>query len=220
MHTKNFLKVVLVAFTISCFSFELLGQDIETRIDSLNNQISQDDLIAVLKTLNIEVYKFKVNFPIEQKCNVFLYKQEFEKRNKIKDEIIWGTPNPFRGLEDGKVGQIALKRIRIITKIDKKEVALNVDMGDFNGLFKIKIDTLYKKPHACKPFKLPTDYPIGSNIPLLLIGSYWDATSIDGTMKTEKFCMENELDPNFSSRAFNAMPHYYIFGIKIEKQNE
>ena len=220
MDTKNFLKVVFVILIIENISFELTGQDNEKRIDSLNYQISQEDLIAVLQTLNIEVHKYKVNFPKEQKCNVFLYVQEYEKRNKIKDVTIWGSPNPFRWVEDGKEVQKTIEQIRIITKRDKQEFTLNMKMGDFSIQYYIKIDTLYKKPHACKPFKLPKDYPIGSKIPLLLIGSYWDATSRDGTMKTEKFCMENELDPDFSSRSFDVMPHYFVFGISIEKQDE
>jgi hypothetical protein len=78
------------------------------------------------------------------------------------------------------------------------------------------IDSAYKKLHACKPFKVPVNFKNGDKVPLLLIGSFWDSTSPDGEMKIERFCMENELESDFSNKAFDEMPHYFVFGIKIE----
>ena len=212
---KNFLKILILIQFLSFLTNELNGQESDTGRDHQSTQISQEDIIAALQTLNIQIYKFKVNLPISQKCNVYIYQQEYEKRNKLSDEVLWGTPNPFRALENGVEVQKALEEIRIITKGDKQDYTLNIKMGDFSLLYHIKPDTAYKKPHGCKPFMLPNDFSIGSKIPLLLIGSYWDSSSKEGAMSIERFCMENEMNPDFSNKAFDVMPHYYIFGISI-----
>ncbi|HUX94300.1 MAG TPA: DUF5041 domain-containing protein [Bacteroidales bacterium] len=217
---KDFLKVVLAIILVNCFSMRVIGQTGASLKDSLKNQITQDDLIAVLQTLNMEIYKFNVNFSKNKKYNVILYKQEYEYRNKIKEENIWSTTSPFNTFENGKVGYRTLEFIRIITKGENKDYSLNIRMGDF-GIpgYPIKIDSIYKNPHFCKPFKLPIECTDGSIIPLILIGSSWETTSRDGTMKARRFCMENEMEPDFSSKAFDEMPHYFIIGIRIEGDN-
>lgn len=214
---KNFLEFVLAMILMNCTSMIAIGQTGASSTDSLKNQITQDDLTAVLQTLNMEIFKYDVNFSKDKKYNVILYKQEYEKRNKIKEEDIWGTTSPFHTFENGKVGSKTLEFIRIITKRENKDYSLNIRMGDF-GIpgYPIKIDTIYKNPHLCKPFKLPGECTAGSTMPLLLIGSAWETTSKDGKMKAQRFCMENELEPDFSNKAFDEMPHYLILGIRIE----
>lgn len=214
---KNPLKVVLAIILVSCLSMRVIGQSGASSKDSLKNQITQDDLTAVLQTLNMEIYKFNVNFSKDKKYNVILYKQEYEKRNKIKEENIWSTPSPFHTYENGELVFNTLEFIRIITKRENKDYSLNIRMGDF-GIpgYPIKIDSIYKYLHLCKPFKLPIECTAGSTIPLILIGSAWETTSRDGTMKAQRFCMENELEPDFSSKAFDEMPHYFVLGIRVE----
>ena len=216
-NVKNFLKVVLAIILVNCFSMRVIGQTGASLKDSLKNQITQDDLMAVLQTLKMEIYKFNVNFSKDIKYNVILYKQEYEKRNKIKEENIWSTPSPFHTYEDGELVYKTLEFIRIITKRENKDYSLNIRMGDFGiPWYQLKIDSIYNNIHLCKPFKLPTECTAGSTIPLILIGSSWESTSKDGTMKAQRFCMENEMEPDFSSKAFDEMPHYFILGIRIE----
>jgi hypothetical protein len=214
---KNSIKVKLAIILLSCLSINVIGQPGGSSNDSLKNQFTQDDLIAVLQTLKMEIFKFNVNFSKDKEYSVILYKQEYEKRNKIKEEDIWATSSPFHTFENGKVGYKTLEFIRIITKGENKDYSLNIRMGDF-GIpgYPIKIDSIYKNPHFCKPFKLPIECTAGSVIPLILIGSAWETTSIDGTRKAQRFCMENEMEPDFSSKAFDEMPHCLIIGIRVE----
>lgn len=119
-------------------------------------------------------------------------------------------------MQDGKLIEKALSYIRKIAKIENQNFSLAIKMGDFElNDYKVKIDTIYKNPHACKPFKLPSKYNIGDKVALLLIGSYWNSTSKDGKMKAQRFCMKNEMESDFSNKAFDEMPHYFVFGIKI-----
>ena len=220
---KN-LRFYFVAFAaimlINGLFNKVVGQSKDDLKDPGINQISQEDLQAILDVLHINIFKFNIGLPIEQKCSAVLYRQEYEKRNMIKETTIWGTSNPFRTIENGVEVEKALDQIRIISKKDNDNFILFIRMGDF-GLndYKIKYDSIYTNPHDCKPFKLPTKYKIGDKIPLLLIGSYWDSTSKDGKMKTQRFCWElNDLNNDFSDKAFDVMPHYLVFGIKLEEQ--
>ena len=221
--TDGLFKILLPVILINVFMVEANGQIITSAggpllKDSSKEPISQEDLQAVIQALDIEIYKFNLNIAKDQKCKIILYKQEYEKRNIIKNENIWGTTSPFRSSVDGKLVDKLLKDIRIITKKNEREFSLIIKMGDFNiRKLSIKIDSIYANPHACKPFKLPNECTIGSSVPLLLIGSFWDSTSIDGKMKFQRFCMENELNNDFSNRSFDEMPHYFVIGIKIEE---
>jgi len=214
----SLLKFLLLGILIFSLTSSVKGQNNKDTKDTMSDLISQDDLKAVLEILNIELFKFNVNFSSDQKCKVILYQEEYEKRNKLREVTIWGTNNPYRATVDGTVTENPLNFIRIISKKESSPFLLNINMGEFRlNDYKIKIDSTYKKPHACKSFKLPEDYNIGNKIPLLLIGSFWDSTSKDGKMKIERFCSSNaDLLGNLSDKAFDEMPHYYIIGIRIE----
>lgn len=214
---RIFTLSFLVILITSNFFSRIYGQTTTNTVDPLKDQISQEDLKAVLSLLHINLFKFNTNFPFDLKCTIVLYQQEYEKRKLVKEFTIWGTTNPFQDRRDGKNIEKALDQIRIISKIEDQVFWLEINMGDFElNDYKVKIDSIYKNPHLCKPFKLPDKYKIGDKVPLLLIGSSWDSTSKDGKMKAQRFCMENEMLSDFSSKAFDEMPHYYIFGIKIE----
>jgi predicted nucleic acid-binding protein len=210
--TVIFLAILVSNFQIS----KMYGQVLTSPVDA-SNQISQEDFKSILMLLHIDFFKFNTNFPFEQKCNIVLYRQEYEKKKLIKESTIWGTSNPYRDMQDGKLIERALSYVRIIAKRDDRNFSIAIRMGDFElADYKLVIDSAYQKPHACKPFKVPSKFNDGDKVPLLLIGSFWDSTSADGKRKIERFCMENELESDFSNKAFDEMPHYIVFGIKIE----
>ena len=94
---------------------------------------------------------------------------------------------------------------------------LNISIGNtrYAG-YPTRFDTIYKNPHGYKSFILPEKYEIGDPIPLMLLGSLWDSMSPDGKMKFQRFCLEKELNPDLTNKAFDYMPHYFIFGIRVE----
>jgi hypothetical protein len=68
-----------------------------------------------------------------------------------------------------------------------------------------------------RSFRIPDEFPIGSEIPLVLVGSSWKATDDSRKNVISKFCwseMEG-ISPDFSQEGFKKMPHYIIFGIRI-----
>ena len=62
-----------------------------------------------------------------------------------------------------------------------------------------------------RPFALK-DVKMGEFIPLVLFGSVW----WDEQFKLHRFCGEDELAPDLSSKIVKDIPHYYIIGIEIK----
>jgi hypothetical protein len=108
----------------------MFGQVITSSAD-FSSQISQEDFKAILSLLHIDFFKFNTVFPFEQKCKIVLYRQEYEKRNLIKESTIWGTSNPYRDMQNGKLIERALSYVRVITKRDDRTFSLAIRMGDF-----------------------------------------------------------------------------------------
>lgn len=62
--------------------------------------------------------------------------------------------------------------------------------------------------YITRPFKA-TEFKTGEFIPLVLLGSAW----YDPEIGTHRFCGENEIDPDMSSRILKYIPHYFVIGI-------
>lgn len=225
MKTQKQLLNALIFLLISCiFSVVARAQSIESISDSGAEKLNQEEIDAILALNNIKVYKFPVDIPEEQRCLVSLYKQEYDNGALIHDEIIFGTTSPHQKLvdnkvvftQDGKKVYTPLKEVRIISKKDGRDFSLGVRMGDFEiPSIPVKIDSAFKNIHDVRSFKLPDHFHIGDEIPLVLIGSSWYATNIDKSKNMQKFCLEEEVDPDSSQEHYKKMPHHIIFGIKI-----
>lgn len=63
-----------------------------------------------------------------------------------------------------------------------------------------------------RPFKVGA-IQLGEFIPLVLFGSYW----YDEEAGFFRFCGEDELEPDLSSKMVASIPHYYVLGICVTK---
>lgn len=68
--------------------------------------------------------------------------------------------------------------------------------------------------YAIRPFKFG-EIRENKFIPLLMLGSFW----YDERSGLFRFCGEKELAPDMSSKILKDLPHYYVIGITITKQN-
>lgn len=192
------------------------------------DNLTQEDYEAMLALNKMNVYKFPVKIPEDQKCMVVLYKQEYDRTGMIEDENIFGSHSPHRKVvdrqlvldDDGEPVLTPLDGIRIITKEEGRDFALGFKIGEFEiPSMPLKIDSIYALKHYARSFSLPDEFPIGSEIPLFFIGSSWNATDISGQTSITKFCIEEEVSPDFSDEQFRKMPHYIVFGIRIIEQD-
>ena len=86
------------------------------------------------------------------------------------------------------------------------------------GNMLLKLRPLQKDPHnyryTSRVFKL-NEFKPGVDIPLMLYGSFW----YDEQFKVNRFCGENEIDPDMSTDILKYIPHYYIIGIRLTETN-
>ena len=202
------------------------AQTKEGETNSSENTLTHEDYEAMLALNNMKVYKFPVEIPEDQKCLVVLYKQEFDGQDMIEDENIVGSNSPHVKVVDRQVVldekgnrvHTPLSGVRIITKEEGRDFSLGIKIGEFEiPSMPMKIDSIYSEKHFVKSFSIPEEFPIGSEIPLVLIGSAWKATDVAGENEMSKFCWgEYEgISPDFSQEQFEKMPHYIVFGIRV-----
>ncbi len=202
------------------------AQTKEGELNSSATELTQEDYEAMLALNRMKIYKFPVKIPEDQKCKVMLYKQEFDSQGMVEDENIVpsGSPHPKvvdRQVVRNKEGErvfIPLNGVRIIMKEVGKDFELAIRMGEIEiPYMPVKIDSIYSEMHHVKSFSIPDEFPIGSEIPLVLIGSAWKSTDVAGNEEMSKFCWgEYEgISPDFSQEQFTKMPHYIVFGIRV-----
>ena len=63
------------------------------------------------------------------------------------------------------------------------------------------------------PFKVDK-IQLGEFIPLVMLGSYW----FDEEADCFRFCGEDELEADLSSKILSLVPHYYVFGMSVTKR--
>ena len=64
-----------------------------------------------------------------------------------------------------------------------------------------------------RPFKVGA-IQLGEFTPLVLLGSYW----YDDEAGFFRFCGEDELEPDLSSKMITSIPHFYVLGIIVTKR--
>ncbi|TWJ02206.1 uncharacterized protein DUF5041 [Mucilaginibacter frigoritolerans] len=203
----KFFKLFLVIF-LSVSNY-LFAQEKETANQTLNYPVTLQNLSDALNLLNINV--FNIGIPVEgqNKLRLFVYLDEYEKGGvEKKHEEIWseiignGTPT-------GNDGKITL----MIHKID--DIKFAVSIKTLGGMRVQLIDKApqYNIEHKFELFKAQPLLP-GKIIPVLLFGSMWHDPNLPAD--AVRFCMERQLNPDFSSEAFKLMTHYYIFSFEVK----
>ena len=68
--------------------------------------------------------------------------------------------------------------------------------------------------YQVRPFRVGR-INIGGFTPLVLVGSMW----YDKDFDIVRFCVDNEFEPDLSSKSLEFIPHYYVIGINVVKQD-
>lgn len=97
-----------------------------------------------------------------------------------------------------------------------KRVMLSVNnAGATYASLKLKpqTDTSGKQFYAyhTRPFKINHPFVSGEFTPLVLVGSAW----LDKKYNIHRFCGENEIEPDLTTKMLEYIPHYYVIGITV-----
>ena len=93
----------------------------------------------------------------------------------------------------------------------------SVGGGGFNATLKLQpvfapeMPTKQAYRYESRPFELVAPIEMGKFIPLVLFGSYW----YEQETGVSRFCGDKLIKPDLSSDIIKSIPHFYVFGIKI-----
>jgi len=195
---KHIIFIVLLALVA------LAGQAQKVKM----NKPSLDDYLPLLQAKGYMAYSFNTKKFKGKVANVVV--EEYVNGKDVGNIFDWDT-----SISLGKkivVGFSPLENDSTFKFTFSVE-----DDATFNGPLKLRpvyhpndsIKPIYR--YVARPFDLSRPGESGSFIPLVLYGSFW----YDAEDDVFRCCGENIIKPDLSSNIVKEMPHFYVFGIKI-----
>jgi hypothetical protein len=175
------------------------------------SHVTSENLADALRMLNVDIFNIELPIPYQKKYILSIYLDEYGKDSLIKhQELGWGETI------ENRTPKTTINKLAIIIHKENENklfTTLKTSSGGERGI-NVNKDEQYNLPHVCKQFKSQELLP-EKKIPVLLYGSMWHDSNIPAD--AVRFCMENQLDADFSSEAFKKMPHYYLFSIELKE---
>lgn len=228
-------QFILLAFAISCFTLSMHGQEAnQPKIKSSEIEIA--DIVSALEMNDYRFARFDLSEFLSGDYIVSFYIQEFDGKNlkNLENFNIGKNRMPITDIPEDQreeamkskglskdaayFRQLESLSVYFIPKTDSTiTIAVNMpEFGKYSKVLKLKQIVTPKYSmymYDTRPFQIG-DMKLGENIPLLMYGSgWWDEKS-----NICRMCGERFLKPDLSGEIMKNIPHYYIVGIKIDKQ--
>ena len=173
------------------------------------------DFLPLLKLQGYEMYSFDVSSLQGGSYDISFSVKEYEKGTFIKNapfSLLFPSER-IRSYKKVNIGfspaADSLKNVTFIVGeagLAMETLALKPLEGiEQNGRYRIKY------AYDIRPFEVGDLQP-GVFTPLLLLGSYWFDSG------GYRFCGEEEFPADMSSRTLPLLPHYYVIGMTVIKQ--
>ncbi len=211
--------IYLLIFLITAPLFNVFSQKDSVSFVPANTE----DLEAILAFSGLYVYILNIPNAKDKTEAIYISLDEYNDKGLIKKCWTENFGNVFKEItfKDETKKSFVSDNVKIfVQKKDKYEFKLHMKTAQMGYSTSLKIDSsLYKNDHELRIFA-EHPYKPNTKFPVLLIGSYWNIV-IDGKpTEYSRFCMEKELPVDFSSDAFQSMPHYYVLSIEYRNNNK
>lgn len=171
---------------------------------------STESILAALKETGIHIYT--INLP---KIDLEKYKLIIHRETYINGvKSIHPAYPKIESLKATTYTNAQNQYNLVFTIIDKNETQFIESWLPPTGsrtTFTDSKDKAHFLNYNVTPFRSQEIIP-GKKIPVLLYGSSWK----DEKTGYLRYCMERELEPDFSSIAFDKMPGYYVYSIELK----
>lgn len=230
---KHFIFIVLAGIA---FSLDVNAQELKRTEPDLS------DYIPLLNVAGYEVFTFDISSLKEDTYNIEFIIREYSKGTLVDDpskdgfrfilknrrmlsdfpeeaheEII--AQGPIYDLEKGICTLGERVSVGFSPSADSlKNVTMTVEnIGAVRKALSLKPlkDSQEKVEYTYdyRPFKVGA-IQFGEFTPLVMFGSYW----YDEEFDLFRFCGEDELDPDLSSKMLTLIPHYYVMGMIVTRK--
>lgn len=228
-------QFILLAVAMLCFAVSVQGQENnQPKINSSEVEIA--DLVSALEISDYRFARFDLSEFLTGDYIVSFYIQEFDGKNLKEPETYKVGKNriPVTDIPEGQrkmalemsglpedatyFSQLKSLSVYFIPKTDST-INMTINMPGFSKFAKIlKLKELVTPSYSVymydsRPFEIEK-MKLGENIPLVMYGSgWWDEKS-----NICRMCGDRFLKPDLSNEIIKNIPHYYIIGVKIDKQ--
>ena len=226
-------------FIISCMlllAYITFGQQIRSR------DVDIDDIMNLLRASGYELFSFDITEMLNARYNLHFIKKEFEAGEKIGSSNLTVTPNkrlltdfPGTTLQDildaGR--SIIDPETQAIAHAEKFNIGFYPSSNDSIKMMQISVPDFVtsRRPLRLRgltiedsdrpfyryrviPFRIEA-FEANTFIPLILVGSAW----IDERFNMIRFCSEREFSPDMSNESLQNIPHYFVIGVRFDRQN-
>ncbi|MDE6697498.1 MAG: DUF5041 domain-containing protein [Muribaculaceae bacterium] len=235
-------KRILYLLTICmCGCMSLFGQSDNAKV---LKQIkpSADDYITLLNSSGYEAFSFDISSLTDAQYYISFKIKEYKDGQEIKDDILGGyltfknmtllSEFPDDVQKNIKPEEMADPNRGIYSMGEKIMVGFTPVVNDSIRPILIEVENMASSSprlkmfpqyenndsvngnkyfqYLARPFKTG-EITTGKFLPLVLFGSMW----YDKDFGIHRFCGENEIDPDMSSKILKYIPHYYIVGIEV-----
>lgn len=198
-----------------------------------------DDFISLLSRKGFEVLPFDISSLSDSRLNISFSIREYENGQKVRDNILPWSPTFSNMMMLSDFNEDSRKEIHpedmdcpdrgIYRLSDKVTVGLTPE-NDSVKTVELSIDKMgsiaWKLPlkgqpdhrtgaryfnYTARPFVMGPKIEFNAFTPLVLVGSAW----FDPDAELYRFCGENEISPDLSSRIISRIPHFYVIGITV-----
>ena len=206
---------------ISCMlllAYITFGQQIRSR------DVDIADIMTLLNASGYQLFSFDVSEMLNERYDVHFIKKEFEAGKEIAVSNLIPIPIPNKKLLTERT--LLLERINLgffpsgndstkLMQINAPELIAWPNPIRFNlRELRINDSSTNRFFYQMRPFKIEA-FKENEFIPLILLGSAWWNEQINSF----QFCVEIEFNPDMSSESLKLIPHYFIIGVRFDRQN-
>ena len=197
-----------------------------------------DDIFSVLETMNIYLYRFDLKEFLNDTYTINIYIDEYTKGapaaryqtlrlgnnitslNEVPEEHREGF-RKLKNIPAGKNEWNSIEELSIYIRQKDDSVSMVTFNVPENGrrLALLKLKPVGKQRiyfYTPRPFRLDAvSKGEQMQIPLLLYGSGWVDTSVQGR-ELIRFCGESQIDPAMRADILKETPHYYVIGLELK----
>ena len=173
------------------------------------------DYIPLLKLKGYEVYSFDISSLQGGAYDILFSIKEYEKGTFMKDmafSLLFPSER-IRSYEKLTIGLSPAADSLKTVSFSMAEAGFATQNLALKPLERIEQNERYRFKYAyeARPFEVGALEP-DAFTPLVLLGSYWYDSG------GYRFCGEREFPADMSSRTLQYLPHYYVIGITLKKQ--
>lgn len=187
--------------------------------------VEAEDLRELLELKDLYLYKYDLSKVRDTSLWVICQIDEYFGRDSMRTVRLITLGNVYDEWRTTEPNYLTDLKFQFVPQTDSTMILYcdlegRMTTGMPLKLRKAKPNYKFYASYQPKLFKTE-ELKVNQTVPVLLFGSSWYDEKLSkyyGGMPAYRFCMENELEADMSSRAFDEMPHYWVIRVGLQEK--